>query len=60
MSLLTGSACHWNFCATGFAVGLLKTEAVKSSGCEFLPAAAVAVPVVVRFRMPCRFWRPVQ
>ena len=43
--LPAGSACNWKVCGTAFAVPLLYAEATKRSGCEFLPAVELAVPV---------------
>ena len=45
VSFPTGSACHWNVCATALLVALLKTDADKISGSEFSPAVAVALPI---------------
>src|ERR1700691_1590535 len=58
VSLLTGSACHWNFSPTVVEFELLKAAAVKVCGCEFLPAEAVAAPRDIMFRAPCTFSVP--
>src|SRR5580658_1708716 len=58
VSLLAGSACHWNFSPTVVEFELLKAAAVKVCGCEFLPAEAVAAPRDIMFRAPCTFSVP--
>jgi hypothetical protein len=52
VSLPTGSACHRKFWLTAVPVPLLKTDALKFNGWEFLPAVTVAVPVVGRVNAP--------
>ena len=50
-----GSACNWNVCGTAVTVPLLKADATKFSGREFLPVSAVATPVAGRFNLPATF-----
>lgn len=55
VSLLTGSACNWNFCGTAAWLELLKTEATKSCGWESNPLREVAVPRAGRFSVQFTF-----
>src|SRR5271170_6037240 len=50
--LPAASACHSNVSLTGVLMVLLTAEACRLTGCEFFPAAAVAVPVVGKLSVP--------
>jgi len=50
--LPAGDACSWNVWGTAIAEVLLKDEATKSSGREYFPPVAVAVPCAGRFSLP--------
>src|SRR5215471_15250481 len=52
VSLPVGSACRLKVWLTAWLMLLLKAEACKLAGCEFLPADDVAVPVAGRLRVP--------